>query len=61
MGPYTVFALGSGYAFSRVYDNIVIALSISTAAVFIGAWIGAIISFLIARFLLRNKVKLYLK
>jgi len=59
MGPYTIFAVGSGYAFSRVYDNIAVALSISTAAVFIGAWIGAIIAFFLGRFLCRSQVKSY--
>lgn len=59
MGPYTVFAVGSGYAFSHVYDNIAIALSISTAAVFIGAWTGAIIAFFLGRFLCRSRVKSY--
>ena len=59
--PYTLIAIGSGYAFSRSHDNFAVTLSVGTISVFIGAWIGAIISFLIARFLLRNKVKLYLK
>jgi uncharacterized membrane protein YdjX (TVP38/TMEM64 family) len=59
--PYTLIAIGSGYAFNHSYDNFAVTLSVGTTCVFIGAWLGAIISFLIARFLLRNKVKLYLK
>jgi uncharacterized membrane protein YdjX (TVP38/TMEM64 family) len=59
--PYTLIAIGSGYAFSHSYDNFAVTLSVGATSVFIGAWVGAIISFLIARFLLRNKVKLYLK
>lgn len=59
MGPYTVFAIGSGYAFSHAYDNIAVILSISTASVFIGAWSGAIIAFLFGRHLCRKRVRDY--
>lgn len=60
LGPYTLIAMGSGYAFSRVYSNIYIVLSVSTAAVFLGAWVGSIISFIIGRFLCRDYVKTWI-
>jgi uncharacterized membrane protein YdjX (TVP38/TMEM64 family) len=59
MGPYTLFAIGSGYAFSHAYDNIAVILSVSTTAVFIGAWLGAIIAFLFGRHLCRKRVHEY--
>jgi uncharacterized membrane protein YdjX (TVP38/TMEM64 family) len=55
--PYTVVAVGSGYIYTQVYqDNLAVALSIGTASCFMGAWIGAIIAFLIGRYIFRKKI-----
>lgn len=59
MGPYTIFAIGAGYAFSHAYENIYVVLSVGTASVFIGAWTGAIIAFFLGRYLCRDYVRAY--
>jgi uncharacterized membrane protein YdjX (TVP38/TMEM64 family) len=56
MGPYSVFALGSGYAFSHAFDHIAKVLAVGTACVFIGAWCGANIAFVLGRFCCRKRV-----
>ena len=60
MGPYTVFAVGSGYAFKKSYENTAIAISIGTVTIFIGAYLGALIAFPIGRFMCRTKVKSFI-
>lgn len=56
MGPYSVFALGSGYAFSHAFDHIAKVLAVGTACVFVGAWCGANIAFVLGRFCCRKRV-----
>lgn len=57
--PYTLIAIGTGYTFRRTYNNSATIYSVGTASIFFGAWIGATLAFLIARYLIRNKVKLF--
>lgn len=55
--PYTLLAVGTGYAFTHVYERQTVVLSVGTACVFIGAWSGASIAFLLGRYIFRSKVK----
>lgn len=58
MGPYNLFAIGTGYAFQRIYKNLAITLTLGPLIVFLGAWVGAIIAFFISRKVCRKKVQL---
>jgi len=46
--PYSILAIGTGYSLSNTYENIAVTLSVGTACVFVGAWLGAMISFILA-------------
>lgn len=57
LGPYSIFGIGTGYAFTRAYSNIYMVLAVGTFAVFIGALLGAIIAFFFGRYLCRKSVR----
>lgn len=59
MGPYSIFALGTGYALSHAFDNLAKVLAVGTAAVFIGTWSGANIAFVLSRYCCRKRVQAY--
>jgi membrane protein DedA with SNARE-associated domain len=52
--PYSILAVGTGYSLSFAYKNYAVVLSVGTACVFFGCWIGALISFLLGRYILRK-------
>lgn len=57
--PGSVLTLGAGFVFKAALGNIGILVSI--IVVFIGASIGAVIAFLIARYVLRESVETWAK
>lgn len=57
MGPYSMFGVGTGYAFTRSYDSMVVVLTVGTVSVFLGALLGGIIAFVFGRYLCRSKIK----
>lgn len=61
MIPYTLLAVGSGYALSQAFDSQLLVVFVGTLAVFTGAWIGAMIAFVTARYILHQQVKDYSK
>lgn len=61
MMPYTLLAIGSGYALSQAYDSQALVVFIGTLAVFTGAWIGALLAFILARYILHSQVQKYAK
>ena len=52
--PNMLITIGAGFAFKRAYHSVKYALLYGTLACWFGACIGAIISMLIGRFLLRD-------
>lgn len=57
MGPYSVFGVGAGYAFTRSYENMVVVLAVGTISVFVGALLGGTLSFIFGRYLCRSQVR----
>ena len=51
MMPYTLLAIGSGYALSQAYDSQLLVVTIGTISVFSGAWIGALLAFILGRYI----------
>ena len=52
--PGTLLALGSGWVFKQAYGSLWIAILLAAGAVWLGAWIGSCIAFLLGRFVLRR-------
>jgi uncharacterized membrane protein YdjX (TVP38/TMEM64 family) len=54
--PGSILTLGAGFAIGSAFDNPVIGVLIATAAVFVGASLGSICSFLLGRYLFHDCV-----
>jgi len=52
--PGSILTLGAGFVFSASFDSLGLGVALGTAAVFIGASLGAIASFLLGRYLFRD-------
>ena len=61
MGPYSMFGIGTGYAFTRAYKDLYVVLCVGTVSVYFGAMLGAIIAFFFGRYLCRSKVRKFTK
>jgi uncharacterized membrane protein YdjX (TVP38/TMEM64 family) len=60
--PYSIMAMSTGYTMSQCFSNTAAAISIGTASIFVGAWCGSVIAYLVGRYLCRDQVvKLTLK
>jgi len=58
--PGSILTLGAGFVFSSALDSLGWGLLLATGAVWVGASLGAIASFLIGRYLFRDVVSEYL-
>ena len=54
--PGAIVTLGAGYVFERAWGNLGLGVLVGSITVFVGASVGAIVSFLIGRYLLRDCV-----
>ena len=54
--PGSALAIGTGYAFGRAFESTVMAVVLSTTAVFIGASLGSLSCLLLGRYLFREPV-----
>jgi len=54
--PGSILTFGTGYAFGRAYQNKVEGIAVASTAVFIGASLGSICTFLLGRYLFRSCV-----
>ncbi|VEU43568.1 unnamed protein product [Pseudo-nitzschia multistriata] len=54
--PGSILTLGAGFVFSSAMDSLWIGVLLGTAAVFVGASLGAIVAFLLGRYLFREAV-----
>lgn len=57
MLPYTLFAVGAGYALSRTFSSQLVTMLVGTITVFTGALLGALLAFVCGRYILRNQVQ----
>ena len=56
--PGALLTLGAGYVFSTTNDgSLVVGIALGTIAVFVGSSIGAMIAFILARYLLYDRVR----
>jgi len=60
-GPYSVLAIATGYALNKAFNSTFVVITMGTASIFIGVWCGAMIAFLIARYICRDFVEKYFK
>ena len=51
--PGSILTLGAGWAFQQAYQSTLTAVVIGTIAVFIGAWIGSVLAFILGRYVFR--------
>lgn len=54
--PGAILTIGAGFVFERAWGELGIGILVGTVTVFVGASVGAIVSFLIGRYLLRDCV-----
>lgn len=52
--PYSIIAVGAGWTFQQTFQNKAVAISVGTATVFMGAWLGALVAFVLGRYLVRD-------
>ena len=55
--PYSIVAVSAGWAFNQTFERKAVAVTVGSTAVFAGAWLGAMLSFLLGRYLVRDQVK----
>jgi len=53
--PGSILTLGAGWAFQQAFNSTGIAILVGSISVFVGAWIGSILAFLLGRFVFREK------
>lgn len=53
--PGSILTVGAGWAFQQAYNSTGVALVIGTLSVFIGAWIGSVLAFLLGKYVFRAK------
>ena len=52
--PGSILTLGAGYAFGLAFKSIGWAILLGTISVFLGAWIGSLLSMLLGRYVFRE-------
>jgi len=54
MLPYSILALGTGWALNHSYGNILLVILVGTSSVWVGTWLGSIVAMLLGRFILKR-------
>jgi len=54
--PGSILTLGAGYAFRLAFKNTGIAVLVGSLSVFIGAYIGSCLAFLLGRYVFRDQI-----
>ena len=52
--PGSILTLGAGWAFQQAYNNTGVAVLVGTISVFVGAWCGSVIAFVLGRYVFRD-------
>ena len=55
--PGSLLTLGAGVALQAAFDNTPIAVAVGSLGVFVGAWVGSTLAFLLGRYLFRSSAK----
>ena len=52
--PGSILTLGAGWAFQQAYGSTGVAVLVGTISVFIGAWCGSVIAFILGKYVFRD-------
>lgn len=59
--PYSLFAILTGWAFSKSWDSKVSVVGIGALSCFFGVYLGSIVAFLASRYIFREKAEEFAK
>ena len=53
--PGSILTLGAGWAFQQAYSSTGVAIVVGSLSVFVGAWIGSVLAFILGKYVFREK------
>ena len=53
--PGSILTIGAGWAFQQAYNSTGIAILVGSIAVFLGAWCGSVLAFILGKYVFREK------